>query len=397
MAIIFFKKYIHSQMTLFLLILIYVAFISLGLPDTLIGAIWPVMHVDLGAPLRAAGILSVIGSIGTIISSLFSGRLIHFLGTGKLLIFSVALTALALFGFSRADSIDYIYILALPLGFGAGAIDVALNNFVALHYKAKHMNWLHCFWGIGATFGPMIMALIIGQNGSWHKGYLVIAIFQFFLAFILLFSLPIWKKMESLSEKEKSVSSRYSIKQLLKVNGVFLSILLFMGYSALEITIGLWSGSYLVKKTGVSTEMASWGVAMMYAFMTLGRFLSGFLTSIFSNRQMIRLGLWIVCLGIIILILPLPTSFDFIGIILVSLGCSPVYPAMLHETPRRFGVGISKHVFGIQMAGFYIGSLCFPPVFGVIAESYSISLFPFFLMAFWLIISLGLKRLNQIT
>lgn len=395
---ILFKIYILSHMTILLLILIYVAFISLGLPDTLIGAIWPAMQTDLNVPLMAAGGLSVITSLGTIFSSLFSGRLIHSFRTGKVLVFSVFLTAFALFGFSRTDSFEMLCFFAIPLGVGAGAVDVALNNFVAIHYKAKHMNWLHSFWGIGATLGPMIMALIMGQNGSWQKGYFIIATFQFVLAFILIFSLPLWKKLEPVAEKnEVDPKTKMSLKRLFQVRGVSLSILLFVGYATLEVTTGLWSGTYLVKKTGFTPEDAAWGVSLMFAFMTFGRFFSGFLTAKFSNRQMIRLGLSIVCLGAFLLILPLPSTFDLIGVICIGLGCAPVYPAMLHETPKRFGIDLSKHVFGVQMAGFYIGALCLPPAFGIIADVLSIAYFPYFLMLFWVIIIYGFIRLDKVT
>lgn len=385
-------------MTILLLILIYVAFISLGLPDTLIGAIWPLMQVDLNVPIMAAGGLSIVTSLGTIFSSLFSARLIHSLGTGKVLVISVFLTAFALFGFSRADSFGFLCLCAIPLGIGAGAVDVALNNFVAIYYKAKHMNWLHCFWGIGATAGPMIMALIVGQNGSWQKGYFFISAFQLVLASVLILSLPLWKKLEPLPEKrDKEKRTSFSLKQLFQTRGVFLSVFLFVGYSTLEMTTGLWSGSYLVKNSGFLPEEAAWGVSLMFAFMTLGRFLSGFLTSIFSNRQMIRLGLLIVFLGVLELIIPFNDDFDYVGLILIGLGCAPVYPSMLHETPRRFGIDLSKHVFGVQMAGSYIGGLCLPPAFGVIADNLSIGYLPFFLLFFWGLIFLGFIRLDKTT
>lgn len=385
-------------MAILLLILIYVAFISLGLPDTLVGAVWPLMQSDFSVPLWAAGLLSMITALGTIASSLLSSRFLFHLGTGKTILFSVLMTAIALFGFSIAQDFFQLCLWAFPLGVGAGAIDVALNNFVALHYKAKHMNWLHSFWGIGATSGPFIMALIIGSEGHWQSGYQIISFLQLGLTLLLLLSLPLWKTMELVPSKKDPIEKKLlSNREALRLNGALLSLAFFVGYAALEITTGLWSGTYLVKKSGFSPEEAAFGVSLMFAFITLGRFLSGFLTALFSNRQMIRLGLSITVVGVSVLMLPLPAFFDFVGIILIGLGCAPIYPAMLHETPKRFGEKKSQNVIGLQMAGFYIGALCLPPAFGVIADLTAIAYLPVFLIFFIVFLFFISEKLNRVT
>lgn len=385
-------------MAILLLILIYVAFISLGLPDTLVGAIWPLMQSDFNVPLWAAGLLSMITAIGTIVSSLLSSRFLFYLGTGKTILFSVLMTAIALYGFSITENFLQLCLWAFPLGVGAGAIDVALNNFVALYYKAKHMNWLHSFWGIGATTGPFIMALVIGTEGHWQSGYQIISFLQLGLTLLLLLSLPLWKTMELAPSKREPLQKKLlSNRETLRLNGAFLSLLFFVGYAALEITTGLWSGTYLVRKSGFSSEEAAFGVSLMFAFITFGRFLSGFLTAFYSNRQMIRFGLAVSVIGVFVLLVPLPSFFDFIGIILIGFGCAPIYPAMLHETPKRFGVEHSQSVIALGMAGFYVGALCMPPAFGVIADLTAISYLPVFLIFFIIFLFVVSEKLNRLT
>lgn len=378
-----------------ILIIIYLAFISLGLPDSLLGSAWPVMQTDLSVGLSSAGIISMIICGGTIISSLFSGKLINRFGTGKVTFISVTMTALALLGFSFSPSFIWLCIMAIPLGLGAGSVDAALNNFVALHYKAKHMSWLHCFWGIGATSGPIIMSLFLAKNSGWQKGYFTISLIQFFLVFLLFITLPLWKILEKNDEEATSEEEKNTEKiSPLKIPGVKLALVSFVCYCATESTAGLWGSSYLVNYKGLSVDAAARGISLFYGGITLGRFLAGFLTMKFNNRILIRLGQVICITGAVCLLLPLPTYFSLVGLILIGLGLAPIYPCMLHETPNRFGKSTSQSIMGIQMAFAYIGSTFMPPILGFIASKTSIVIFPYFLLFFMLIMLIGSEKIN---
>ena len=375
-----------------LLIIIYLAFISLGLPDSLLGSAWPAMQPDLAIGISSAGVIFMIISFGTIVSSLFSGRLIKKFGTGKLTFVSVTMTAAALLGFSFLFSFIWLCIMAIPLGLGGGAVDASLNNFVAIHYKAKHMSWLHCFWGVGATTGPIIMSLFISKNNQWRKGYATIAIIQFCLVFILLITLPLWKRYEkkTFNEEEKSTKNINAFK----IPGVKLALISFIFYCATESTAGLWGSSYLVNYKGLAPGKAARWISLFYGGITLGRLLSGFLTMKFNNKILIRLGQIICIIGAICLLLPLPIYFSMIGLILIGLGCAPIYPCMLHETPQRFGKASSQSIMGIQMGFAYMGSMFMPPILGYFASKTSISIFPYFLLCYMIIMLLGSERIN---
>ena len=378
-----------------ILIIIYLAFISLGLPDSLLGSAWPVMQADLSVGFSSAGIISMIVCGGTIISSLFSGKLIHRFGTGKLTFVSVTMTALALLGFSAFPSFIWLCIMAIPLGLGAGSVDAALNNFVALHYEAKHMSWLHCFWGVGATSGPIIMSLFLAKNNDWQKGFFTISLIQFALVFLLFITLPLWKKLER-NDSEVSNDDKKNTEKIspLKIPGVKLALVSFVCYCATESTAGLWGSSYLVNYKGFSADDAARGISLFYGGITLGRLLTGFLTMKFNNRILIRSGQIICIIGAIFLLAPLPTYFSLIGLILVGLGCAPIYPCMLHETPTRFGTSASQSIMGIQMAFAYIGSTFMPPILGFIASKTSIAIFPYFLLFYMLIMLIGSEKIN---
>ena len=378
-----------------ILIIIYLAFISLGLPDSLLGSAWPVMQADLSVGFSSAGIISMIVCGGTIISSLFSGKLIHRFGTGKLTFVSVTMTALALLGFSAFPSFIWLCIMAIPLGLGAGSVDAALNNFVALHYEAKHMSWLHCFWGVGATSGPIIMSLFLAKNNDWQKGFFTISLIQFALVFLLFITLPLWKKLEK-DDGEVSNDYKENTEKIspLKIPGVKLALVSFVCYCATESTAGLWGSSYLVNYKGFSADDAARGISLFYGGITLGRLLTGFLTMKFNNRILIRSGQIICIIGAIFLLAPLPTYFSLIGLILVGLGCAPIYPCMLHETPTRFGTSASQSIMGIQMAFAYIGSTFMPPILGFIASKTSIAIFPYFLLFYMLIMLIGSEKIN---
>lgn len=378
-----------------LLIIIYIAFISLGLPDAIMGSAWPMIHKDLNVPISYAGIATMIVSGGTIISSFFSEKVIRKFGTGKVTTFSVLLTATGLLGIYISPSFIWICLMGIPLGIGAGAVDSALNNFVALHYKARHMNWLHCFWGIGATSGPFIMSVYLLKDNGWRLGYSTIGIIQAILVVCLFISLPIWRKFEAPNNNEEEKSSEVNVSILLKLPGAKAALISFLCYCAVELTTGLWASSFLVMNNGLSTEMAAKWVSFYYLGITVGRFLSGFMAMKFNNKQMIRIGQVICILGSAILTLSLSESLQLAGLIAIGLGCAPIYPAMLHETPNRFGKELSQGIMGIQMATAYIGSTFIPPLFGAISQLIGFKFLPIFLLVFMVIMLVSSEYVNK--
>lgn len=366
-----------------LLALIYVSFISLGLPDSLLGSAWPQMQESLGVSLSLGGVISFLITASTILSSLMSHRVIQRFGTGGVTMCSVAMTALALLGFSLSDSFLVLCLWAIPYGLGAGSVDAALNNFVALHCKAKHMSWLHCFWGIGATGGPYIMGLCLSRGMGWQAGYRTISFLQMALTLILLLSLPLWKKQElPLSGGETVRPQTPQWRKLLKRPGVKAALTAFFFYSALELTTGLWGSSYMVAVRGISPETAAKWISLFCLGITAGRFFSGFLTLRFSDDTMVRLGEGTAIVGIILLLLPLHNLFLCVGLILTGLGCAPIYPSLLHATPQRFGKSLSQSLMGTQMAISYLGSTTMPPVSGFLSEKISMGLYPVLLLVF---------------
>ena len=366
-----------------LLALIYVSFISLGLPDSLLGSAWPQMQESLGVSLSLGGVISFLITASTILSSLMSHRVIQRFGTGGVTMCSVAMTALALFGFSLSNSFFALCLWAIPYGLGAGSVDAALNNFVALHCKAKHMSWLHCFWGIGATGGPYIMGLCLSRGMGWQAGYRTISFLQMALTLILLLSLPLWKKQElPLSGGETVRPQTPKWGKLLKRPGVKAALTAFFFYSALELTTGLWGSSYMVAVRGISAETAAKWISLFYLGITAGRFFSGFLTLQFSDDAMVRLGECTAIVGILLILLPLHNLFLCLGLILTGLGCAPIYPSLLHATPRRFGKSLSQSLMGTQMAISYLGSTTMPPVSGFLSEKISMGLYPVLLLVF---------------
>lgn len=366
-----------------LLALIYVSFISLGLPDSLLGSAWPQMQESLEVPLSLGGVISFLITASTILSSLMSHRVIRRFGTGGVTMCSVAMTALALLGFSLSNSFFALCLWAIPYGLGAGSVDAALNNFVALHCKAKHMSWLHCFWGIGATGGPYIMGLCFSHGMGWQAGYRTISFLQMALTLILLLSLPLWKKQElPLSGGETVHPQTPHWSSLLKRPGVKAALTAFFFYSALELTTGLWGSSYMVAVRGISAETAAKWISLFYLGITAGRFFSGFLTLRFSDDTMVRLGEGTAIAGILLMLLPLHNLFLCMGLILTGLGCAPIYPSLLHATPQRFGKSLSQSLMGTQMAISYLGSTTMPPVSGFLSEKISMGLYPVLLLVF---------------
>ena len=378
-----------------LLVIIYVSFISLGLPDGLLGAAWPVMSADFGAALSFAGVISMITAGGTIISSLISDKVIRRFGTGRVTTVSVLLTALALLGISLSANVIWICILAIPLGLGAGSVDTALNNFVALHYKAHHMNWLHCFWGVGASAGPMIMSLYIAKQSGWKLGYGTIGLVQAVLVVALFVTLPLWKKVSEAAGEIHSQNTN-SMFGAIKIPGVKSAMLIFFFYCALEVSMGLWGSSYLVGIRGLTAQTAAQWVSLYYLGITAGRFASGFISMKLNNTAMIRLGIGIIAVGLLAVLLPLGNAVVQVGFGLIGLGCAPIFPSMLHETPARFGKADSQKLVGLQMASAYTGSTLMPLLVGAAAQTIGIFLFPYFLLLMFVILMLLSENLNRI-
>lgn len=365
-----------------LLVIIYLAFISLGLPDALLGAAWPSMYPQFDVPVSYAGIISMIIALGTVVSSLQSDRLTKKLGTGKVTALSVLMTAMALFGFATSHSFGMLCLWAIPYGLGAGSVDASLNNYVALHYESRHMSWLHCMWGVGASAGPYIMGYALTAGWGWNSGYHIIAVLQIVLTAILLCSLPLWKQRpaEVLQDGKVQLAKALSIREVLQLAGAREILVCFFCYCALEQTTGLWASSYLTLHKGVSADTAATFASMFYLGITVGRALSGFLTMKLNDVQMIRLGEVIIGIGVLVMLLPFGQSLSLAGLILIGLGCAPVYPCVIHSTPAHFGADKSQAIIGIQMACAYVGTCLMPPVFGLIANHITVALLPVYLL-----------------
>ena len=365
------------MVTVLLLVIIYISFISLGLPDSLLGSAWPSMYHLLNVPLHYAGFISMIIAGGTVISSVFSARIIRRFGTGIVTTVSVLMTAAALIGFSVSPSFLYLCLCGIPLGLGAGSVDAALNNYVALHYKARHMSWLHCFWGVGASVGPIIMSAFLIHKNSWNLGYRTIGIIQFCLVLLLFISLPLWKKNTTAETRSRHDSIKFT--KIFSIVGIKEALIAFFCYCSIETVTGLWGASFLVTEKGISPEIAAQWIALYYIGITSGRFISGFITMKLTNRQMIRLGQIIIGGGIITLVLPFGNSTLLPGLFMIGLGCAPIYPSLLHETPQNFGEEYSQTIMGIQMGCAYIGITLMPPIFGQLASYMSFNIFPVFI------------------
>lgn len=364
-----------------LLAMIYLAFISLGLPDSMLGAAWPDMYAEFGVPLSYAGILSAIIAAGTIVSSLQSDRLTLKLGTGKVTAISVAMTALALFGFSTTHNFWLLCLWAIPYGLGGGSVDASLNNYVALHYESRHMSWLHCMWGVGAATGPYIMGYALTGGLGWNKGYRIVSVMQMVLTVLLFLSLPLWKKRNTEVSKETGeVRKPMALKDVLRIRGAKEVLICFFCYCAIEQTAGLWASSYLNLYKGIPIETAASFASMFYIGITVGRAICGFITMKLSDIQMIRMGQGFIFLGVLIMMLPLDSYTSLAGLLMIGLGCAPIYPCIIHSTPEHFGEDKSQAVIGVQMAFAYIGTLVMPPLFGVIANVIHVALLPLYLL-----------------
>lgn len=397
-------------MTTLLLIIIYIAFISLGLPDALLGVAWPVAYRELGVPIGSAGIVAMAVSAGTIVSSLLSGRVLSRFGTGAVTATSVGMTALALLGFAFAPSLFWLVLLAIPLGLGAGSVDAGLNDFVAKNYQARHMNWLHSFWGIGAMTGPLIISQFIGRGHSWRGGYWTVAAIQLALVILLVAAIPVWEKVASArraetkratsaptSEHEQAPSAASGgIFGPLRIEGVKPVLVVFLFYCGAEATMGLWGSSFLTRVKGIDVATAAWWVSLYFGAITLGRVISGFVSMRVSSKRLIRSGQGAVLAGALLLLLPLPDLASLAGIILFGLGCAPIFPGMLHETPARFGDQDAQNIMGFQMATAYTGTLLLPPLFGAVASATSFALMPVFLIAYAILMLANYEGANRL-
>ena len=432
-------------MTSLLLAVIYLAFISLGLPDSLLGAAWPAMHEDLGAPLSYAGAVSMIIALGTILSSLASDRLTLRLGTGRVTAISVSMTAAALLGFSLSGSFYQICLWAIPYGLGAGSVDAALNNYVALHYKSRHMSWLHAMWGVGASAGPCLMGLAIARGAGWAGGYAAVAALQALLTLLLFCSLPLWKKRPGAAARAKAAQATPTQTQtaqeipaqaqttqatqamptqpqaaqaqparaqdaretperrrplplaaVVRIRGAREVMLAFFCYCAVEQTSGLWASSFLHLSRGMSAERAAELAALFFLGITAGRVVSGFLTLRLSDTRMIRLGQLLLLLGVLLLLLP-ADACAVAGLLLAGLGCAPIYPCIIHATPAHFGEERSQAIIGVEMAAAYIGTMLMPPLFGVLAGRIAVTLLPLYLLALLALMTAMTERLERKT
>lgn len=386
-------------MTSLLIVIIYLAFISLGLPDGLLGSAWPVMYGQFDVPVSYAGIISTIICIGTIVSSLQSDRLTRKLGAGKVTAISVAITAIALFGFASCNSFLPLCLWAIPYGLGAGCVDAALNNYVALHYESYHMSWLHCMWGLGATVGPYIMGWVLTGGQAWNLGYQYVGIIQIVLTAILIFSLPLWKGRTAQNASGQEVEAEgkvLSLPEIVRISGAKEIMVAFFCYCGLEQTAGLWASSYLVLQRGIDVETAARFASLFYLGITIGRGICGFITMKLRDKQMIQLGFGIIGIGLAILILPLGETMALIGLVMVGLGCAPIYPCIIHSTPEHFGKENSQALIGVQMASAYVGSASLPPIFGLIANYINPGFYPFYLAAFLILMATMYAKLCKI-
>lgn len=377
-----------------LLALIYVAFISLGLPDSLLGAGWPVIHHDLNVPISYMGIVSMVISGGTIVSSLLSDKLTRKLGTRYVTVISVFLTAVALYGFSFSGQFWMLIVFSIPFGLGAGAIDAALNNYVALHYSSKHMNWLHSFWGVGTIVSPFVMGYAL-THSTWNDGYSMVAFIQLGIGLLLLVTLPVWNvNRKEIEDSAKSIR----LIDALKIKGVPYLLIGFFAYCAAEATAMYWASTYLVEVKGITTDRAALFASLFYIGLTAGRFLSGFVTGKLGDRRMIILGTCILSLGVISLLIPTENiNVSLAGFIIIGLGCAPIYPSIIHSTPYNFGKENSGAIIGIQMASAYVGSTFIPPLFGFLGTLTSFAILPVYLLVFIIIMITMIEMTFRIT
>ena len=378
-----------------LLVIIYLSFISLGLPDALLGAAWPIMSQEFSVPVSYAGGISLIIAMGTVVSSLQSDRITKWLGAGKVTAFSVVTTAVAIFGFSVSREYWHLCLWAIPYGLGAGSVDASLNNYAALHYASRHMSWLHCMWGLGASIGPYIMGLALTGGMGWNQGYGLIAVIQMILAAALFLSLPLWKKPAGGTGESGTSAKPLTMRQIVRIPGAKEVMVGFFCYCALEQTCMLWGSSYFALHIGLDEETSAGLAALFVMGLTFGRFLNGFLTYKINDANLIRLGQGIIGIGIMVMLLPLGSAAAMAGLTLMGLGCAPIYPCIIHSTPEHFGEENSQALIGVQMASAYVGICCMPPLFGLLANTIGVFLLPWYTGAILLVMILMCEGMNR--
>jgi len=380
-----------------LLVIIYIIFMSFGLPSGLLGSAWPSMYLELDVPMANAGIAAMMVSTGTIISTLFSGKIIKRVNVGLLNVINMAIIAVSLFGISFSQSFLSLCLWSIPIGLSSGLIDSAINSFVAIHYKAKHMNWLHCFWGAGASIGPIIMSISLNRWHSWNIGYRITSLIQIAVVVLLICTLPLWRQSKSEKQNADTTHHDLSIAKLIALPGAKETLMIFFLFGSLESILGLWGSSYLVTIHNLTPEVAASWIALHIFGVTIGRFLSGFLAIKFTNRQLLRLGGALMVIGIIILLLPLNGLAIIAALFILGLGRAPFFPCLLHETPKNFGALHSQSIVGIEMACAYIGITLMPQLFGILATKISYSILPICLGSILLIILYMIKRMYKKT
>lgn len=379
----------------FLLPIIYLSFVSLGLPDALLGAAWPMMSSEFAVPVSWAGGISLIIAMGTVVSSLQSDRLTKWLGSGKVTAISVGMTAVAIFGFSISREYWQLCLWAIPYGLGAGSVDASLNNYVAIHYASRHMSWLHCMWGLGASIGPYIMGIALTGGMGWNLGYGIIAVIQAVLSAVLFLSLPQWKTRRDVSGENGEKARPLTMQQTLSIGGAKEVMLAFFCYCGLEQTCILWGSSYYVLHHGLDGETAASLAALFMLGLTFGRLLNGFLTYKISDTNLIRLGQSVIGLGVVTMLLPVGNLAAMAGLTLMGLGCAPIYPCIIHSTPEHFGEENAQALIGVQMASAYVGICCMPPLFGLLANAIGVFLLPWYTGAILLMMVLMCEQLNR--
>lgn len=373
-------------MATILLIVIYIAFIGLGIPDSLFGTAWPAIYQELSVPISYANFVSLLIPGGSLISSLMSARLINRFGTSRITAVSTAMTAIALLGFSLSPNMLWLCVCAIPLGLGAGAIDSALNNYVAVHYRAVHMNFLHCFYGVGITLSPFLMSLLLGEENNWRGGYRTIFYIQLGVALITFLSLPLWKKIRDSSSRQETQPPRtVPLRELMTMPSVRMVCLIYVGSCAIEYTCNTWGSTFLVQVKGMAVDQAAQMITFYYVGMTMGRFLAGVFSAKISSWNLIRIGQCIVLAAMVLMPLPLPTAVCGVALFLVGLGNGPLFPNLIHLTPKIFGPEISQSVMGVQMASASTGIMVMPPIFGFAAQRFGLWIFPLFLLAMFLL------------
>ncbi len=368
-------------MVTLLLAVVYLAFISLGLPDSMLGSAWPSMFVDFDVPVSFAGIVSAIIAFGTIISSLASDRVTRKLGASKTTAISALVTALSLLGFAFSTEFWMLCVIAIPYGLGAGSVDAALNNYVSVHFSSRHMNWLHCMWGLGAALGPFIMGSVLTGGLEWSSGYIIVSVIQIVIAAILFISLPIWKKAptESTDTSKEVLAKPLSLKEIVSLKGAKAVMITFFSYCALEVIATLWASTYINLEKGIDADTAAlWG-SLYVLGITVGRAICGFISIKLNDTQLTRLGEGIMVVGLALMLLPLPNGFTLAGLITFGIGSAPIYPCIIHSTPARFGADKSQALIGVQMAAAYTGTCLMPSLFGIFANYVSVALFPVFI------------------